>query len=218
MKLKSNIHDNARQFALSLCRALVNSAFALSVRLKSMKYIFIFTVVFLIGCTAHEVQPDPIYRETQIRNDRPKLNSEIFDVNERNELLKLQFSEADKIAERRVSDVERDGQFIKAFWAAKKVVLSERFGIEWKSPAELNPSLCYLNYGQPCITVEEANELTALVSEKKYASQSIQGIYRDLYGYVYLGACNSEKSECGQYKYYGHDKEWQYLGYSIIEE
>lgn len=184
-----------------------------------MKYIFVFYAVFLAGCAANNIQPDPIYKETEIRNQRPKLNVEIFDTNENNEAMRLQFSEADRVAERKVGNVERDSQFIKVFWAEKKAVLSKRFDIKWKSPAELNPSVCYLSYGQPCITSEEKIVLMALVDEKaKTANQTIQGAYRDFYGHVYLGACNAEKTECGQYKYYGHDREWKFLGYSIIEE
>lgn len=184
-----------------------------------MKYIFAFAALILVGCTANSIQPDPIYKETEVRNLRPKLNAEIFDENERNEAIRLQFSEADQIAERKVGNVERDSKFIFLFWEEKKLVLSKKFGIHWKTPAELNPEMCYLNYGQPCITAEEKNELMSLAYEQaKSANQTIQEIYRDFHGYVYLGACNSGKNECGQYKYYGHDREWKYLGYSIVEE
>ncbi|MBK9410120.1 MAG: hypothetical protein IPN47_19150 [Gemmatimonadetes bacterium] len=30
-----------------------------------------------------------------------------------------------------------------AFWAAKQQVLHDRFGIEWKSPAEMNPLIIF---------------------------------------------------------------------------
>ena len=30
-----------------------------------------------------------------------------------------------------------------AFWGAKKTILLERFGIEWRSPSEMNPHVCF---------------------------------------------------------------------------
>ena len=29
------------------------------------------------------------------------------------------------------------------YWANKKRILKEKYGIEWKSPAELNPHVCF---------------------------------------------------------------------------
>lgn len=132
-----------------------------------MKYIFIFAAVFIGGSAVNSMQPDPIYKETEVRNQRPKLNAEIFYENERSEAMRLQFPEADRIVERKVGNVERNSKFIIVFWAEKKTVLSKKFGIHWKSPAELNPSVCYLNYGQPCITSEEKKELMTLVYKKQ---------------------------------------------------
>lgn len=29
------------------------------------------------------------------------------------------------------------------FWAAKKRILKSQFGLEWQTPAELNPDVCF---------------------------------------------------------------------------
>ncbi|NMC04755.1 MAG: hypothetical protein GYA24_06065 [Candidatus Lokiarchaeota archaeon] len=53
-------------------------------------------------------------------------------------------SEANQEAEKAVVIVKKGEMgYCHAFWAAKKRVLKEKYGIDWKSPAELNPHVMF---------------------------------------------------------------------------
>jgi hypothetical protein len=98
------------------------------------------------------IQPDPVYRETEVRQSRPRLNGEVFDPQESDPALKDNFALVDRKAERVVGNVKRDSKFILHFWDAKKRILKDQFGIQWEAPVELNPGIKYDGYGQPKIT------------------------------------------------------------------
>ena len=50
---------------------------------------------------------------------------------------------ADREAEEALAKEPRELGFCRIFWATKKRILRERFGIDWKSPAEMNPHIIY---------------------------------------------------------------------------
>lgn len=51
--------------------------------------------------------------------------------------------EAEKIIDSRLEDVPRGMGFCHAYWHEKAAVLSEQFGIEWRSPARMNPRVLF---------------------------------------------------------------------------
>ena len=120
-------------------------------------------LAFFAAYAAYGRQPDPIYRETAIRHARPRAANERFDAQESDPKLRHVFAAADAAAERRVGNVKRDDRFIFAFWAEKKAILRREYSIDWKTPAELNPTIHYYSYGQRRITPQEAREITAVV-------------------------------------------------------
>jgi hypothetical protein len=81
------------------------------------------------------IQPDPVYRETEVRQSRPRLNGEVFDSQESDPALKNKFALVDRKAERAVGNVPRGSKFILHFWEAKKRILKDQFGIQWKTPS-----------------------------------------------------------------------------------
>ena len=114
-------------------------------------------LMLLLTCTTRGDQRDPIYRETAIRQARPRAFGEKFDPPENVPRLRDVFTVCDAEAERAVGNVPRDRRFIFRFWSAKKKVLRQKHGIDWKTPAELNPNIAYDSYGQPRITAREVH-------------------------------------------------------------
>ena len=51
--------------------------------------------------------------------------------------------EAEKIVDSRLEDMPRGMGFCHAYWHEKAAVLSEQFGIEWRSPARMNPRVLF---------------------------------------------------------------------------
>jgi hypothetical protein len=96
--------------------------------------------VLLVACET-SISRDPVYRETEVRQSRPRLLGESFDSQESYPRLKSAFDTADRKAERAVGNVPRDAEFITRFWDAKRRILSREFGITWRTPAELNPQI-----------------------------------------------------------------------------
>ena len=77
----------------------------------------------MFACSSYEIQRDPVFEETKIRNARPKLDREIFDEKEFEAIYRQSFVDADLIAERKVANVKRDENFILEFWQQKKKIL-----------------------------------------------------------------------------------------------
>jgi hypothetical protein len=124
-------------------------------------------LVLLAACSSTvrsgaAIQPDPVYRETEVRHARPRLNGELFDPSESDPALASAFASADQKAERLVGNTKRDSQFITKFWSEKKRILKAEFGVTWRTPAEMNPQIRYANYGQPMLTDEERSALESL--------------------------------------------------------
>jgi hypothetical protein len=137
--------------------------------------------VVAVTSAAYAIQPDPIYRETIIRHAR-RVPGEKFDPQEANPKLRATFAAADAAAERRVGNVKRDDRFVFRFWSEKKKILRRKYGIDWKTPAELNRHIAYASYGQPQITQREVSEITPVV--RRRTSRPIATIKRDFRGEV----------------------------------
>lgn len=52
-------------------------------------------------------------------------------------------ADVDALLEKKFEGVDRDMGFCHLWWPAKKFVLMKIYGIDWKSPAELNPNSLY---------------------------------------------------------------------------
>jgi hypothetical protein len=139
-------------------------------------------LAFAITCEAGIPFRDPVWRETALRHSRPLGVGEKFDPQESDPKFRAAFAAADAGAERRVMNVKRDAKFIFHFWSAKKEILRKQFGIEWKTPAELNPHITYADYGQRAITVRERRDITPVI--RKRTSNPITSIERDYQGKV----------------------------------
>ena len=137
---------------------------------------------FAIAATGHAIQPDPDYRETALRHSRPRMAGEKFDPQERDPKLRAAFAAADAAAERRVANAKRDQKFIFRFWSAKKDILLRQHSIEWKTPAELNPSIAYASYGQQQFTARESRDIARVI--RRRTSSRITRIERDYTGKV----------------------------------
>jgi hypothetical protein len=158
------------------------------------------------------IDPDPVYRETEVRQARPRLNGEVFDPQESDPALKDRFAFADRKAERAVGDVPRDSKFIWHFWEAKRRILKAKFGIQWKTPAELNPRIKYDGYGQPKITIAEDRVLRELVTPRlSNSSEEVRGIDRSFEGVAEVWTSDSKTRQIGLYTFAGHDDHWIFI-------
>jgi hypothetical protein len=190
----------------------------------SARSVLLALLAVLVGCTKplkpdDLSQHDPVYRETEIRQDRPQLDGEVFDAQEVDPRLHEAFATADKKAERAVGNVKRDGKFIVHFWKAKKRILKSDFGIDWKSPAELNPTIAYGGYGAPLLTDVEIGELTKLVdAHKQVRPEIIKGMWRDLWGAVLVSTLSPSDGDNIIYSFAGHDRSWEFIRRDIVQE
>ena len=164
-------------------------------------------VVFAITCEAGIPFRDPVWRETALRHSRPLGVGEKVDPQEHNPKLRAAFAAADAAAERRVMNVKRDDKFIFHFWAAKKNILRQQFGIDWKTPAELNPRIVYAGYGQREITGLEQREITPVVRKRTF--NPITWIERDYQGKVRVWTKPSAGDESVAYVVELHSGRWK---------
>ena len=167
-----------------------------------------------ISCasTDYEIQPDPIYRETEIRQSRPRLAGEVFDEKESDPAYREIFAAADKTAERAVGNVPRNSDFVFTFWDEKKRILKTEYGIDWKTPAELNPHISYGRYGAPDITSTESDAAQALVRVHLVGeSEEIVGEYRNFKGQLFVVTQEAESGIVRHYELEGHDEIWEFI-------
>jgi hypothetical protein len=158
------------------------------------------------------IQPDPVYRETEVRQSRPRLNGEVFDPQETDPVLKDKFALVDRKAERVVGNVPRDSKFILHFWEAKKRILKDQFGIQWKTPAELNSSIRYDDYGQPKITAAEDLALRAQVAPRlSSSSEEVRRIDRSFEGVAEVWTGDRQTKQIWLYTFAGHDDQWTFI-------
>lgn len=174
-------------------------------------------LLLVLASISNAIQPDPVYRETEIRNDRPRAAGEVFDPQEANPELRDVFSTADKLAERRVGNVERNADFIHKFWHEKKSILHEKYDIQWLSPADLNPTIDYGDYGQPPITDNERESITQyLVAEKYMRHEIVLRIWRIFEGEVYVETEDKISSHIRHYKLAGIADRWRLIDVHFV--
>jgi hypothetical protein len=160
---------------------------------------------------------DPIYRETEVRQSRPRIAGEKFDPQERNPKLRAAFAAADAAAERRVANVKRDERFALKFWAAKKQILGEKFSIDWKSPADLNPTIVYESYGQPRVTAAEIRAITPIVRRHfRDPAEKITSFDRTFEGTVEVWTTLQGAEGAHQYELRGHDRHWTFFDSHLV--
>ena len=169
-------------------------------------------LLVVLAAEAGAIQPDPVYRETEVRQARPRLIGEVFDPGESEPALKGTFATADRKAERAVGNVPRNSEFILHFWKAKKRILNDQFGIQWKTPAELNPNIKYANYGQPKITDTEERSLRAMVAPRLSSrSEDVRGINRSFEGIASVWTRDRQTQQIREYRFAGHDESWTFM-------
>lgn len=171
-----------------------------------------FALLAVVAPEAGRIQPDAVYRETEVRQARPRLEGEVFDPQESDPALRDTFARVDRKAERAVGNVTRDSRFITEFWRVKKRILRKKYGIEWKTPAELNPNIAYANYGQPQVTAAEDRALRSLVVARLSASSEvIVGIDRSFEGVVRVWTRDPQADQSRLYRFAGHDESWTFI-------
>jgi hypothetical protein len=178
--------------------------------------IWLFSILTLTGC-AGVIQPDPVYRETEIRQARPRLAGEEFDPQESIPSLRGAFSAADVMAERAVGNVPRDEEFIAHFWKVKKQILRKEFGISWMTPAELNPRIKYASYGQPELTELEKQSLREQIAKRLAPAEIVHGFYREFEGVVWVTTSRVDSDTNKIYRFTGHDETWTFLDEGVME-
>ena len=67
----------------------------------------------------------------------------IIDKNEKKLLNRRKFKKVDSILEEEFKDVPPQMGLCYIVWARKKQLLKEMYNIDWKTPAELNPGICF---------------------------------------------------------------------------
>jgi hypothetical protein len=53
------------------------------------------------------------------------------------------FQETDSKTKRKLAGVQRGLGFVHLYWQTKKQILRRDYGLDWKTPAELNPNISY---------------------------------------------------------------------------
>ena len=168
-----------------------------------------------ISTASSATQPDPIYRETVIRHGRPRMAGEKFDPQETNPKLRVTFAAADAAAERRVGNVKRDDRFVFRFWSEKKKLLRQTYRIDWKTPAELNPTIMYGPYGQPRLTSAELRAITPVVRRHfRHRSESITSAERTFEGTAEVWT--NGPAGVHRYELRGHDQQWRFIDSHLV--
>ena len=76
------------------------------------------------------------------KNAREEVKAQILTdpVESTDDFLKIRF-ELEEITDELLSENREEGPFCALYWNTKKSVLKDKFGIEWKSPADMNPNI-----------------------------------------------------------------------------
>lgn len=85
-----------------------------------------------------------LVREVQIRLNLVKNPGEIkHDLKEFAPKYQELIAAAGRKADENLANEPRDAAFAERFWAEKKRILKAEYGIDWKSPAEMNPEVVF---------------------------------------------------------------------------
>lgn len=173
--------------------------------------------VILVACST-VLASDPVSHETVTRQRRLRLDGERFDPQESDSRRRRVFAAADAKAERAVANVPRNNQFIFRFWAAKKEILRHHYGITWKTPAELNPTIVYDSYGQPRLTSREISEISPVVKKQiRNPTEKIEFFERDFDGSIYVWT-RVGKYERGRYTLRKDGRVWKVIDRHRVQE
>lgn len=157
-------------------------------------------------------QRDPISHETAIRQARPRAKGEVFDPQETDPRLRDIFVKTDLLAERAVRNIPRDKRFIFRFWLVKKQMLKRTHGIDWKTPAELNPSITYKSYGQPALMAQEVREIEAMMDhEVRSKSETIVSVERMFDGTIDVWTTVGNTGDRGKYVVSKVGRKWKII-------
>lgn len=168
-------------------------------------------------CSVQASNRDPVSHETATRQARPRLPGEKFDPQESDPRLRRVFAAVDAEAERAVGNTPRDGRFIFHFWSAKKRMLRQKHGIDWKTPAELNPNIAYASYGQPQVTAREIRELTPIVQKQMHRrEEKIANFERTFEGDINVWTKIGKTDDRGMYVVRRENNTWKILDYQLV--
>ncbi|MBD1839639.1 hypothetical protein H6F78_16800 [Coleofasciculus sp. FACHB-64] len=85
-----------------------------------------------------------LVREVQIRLNLGKNPGEIkHDLKEFAPKYEQLIADAGRKADENLANEPRDAAFAERFWAEKKRILKAEYGIDWKSPADMNPEVVF---------------------------------------------------------------------------
>jgi hypothetical protein len=87
--------------------------------------------------------------------------------------------------------------------------LRQKFGIDWKSPAELNPTLAYESYGQPKMTEREIREITQII--RKRTSKRIMSFDREMDGTIRVWTKPNDRVESRAYVVRSDKGKWKII-------
>jgi hypothetical protein len=160
---------------------------------------------------------DPVSHETATRQARPYLPGEKFDPQESDPQLRSVFAAVDAEAERAVGDVRRDERFIFRFWSVKKRILQQKYRINWKTPAELNPSIVYNSYGRPQVTRREIREIIPIIQKQMHhRREKIAYFERTLDGSINVWTKVDNTEESGRYVVRRYHQAWKVVDYHAV--
>jgi hypothetical protein len=160
---------------------------------------------------------DPVSHETATRQARPRVPGEKFDPQENDPQLRRVFAVVDAEAERAVGNTPRDERFIFHFWSVKKRILQQKHGIDWKTPAELNPNIAYDSYGQPRLTAREIGEITPIVQKQMHRrNEKIVTFERTFEGVIEVWTKIGNTDDRGLYIVRRENNTWMIVDYHLV--
>jgi hypothetical protein len=107
-------------------------------------------VFFLCGCTSSHhlissgVTPaEPVERALSGGGYASSFGREKHDPLQNDPRYRRAFQETEIKTERKLAGVQRGLGFVHLYWETKKQILRKDYGLDWKTPAELNPNISY---------------------------------------------------------------------------
>lgn len=185
--------------------------------MKMLCLLLVFLVVLSSACRLQAGGRDPVSHETATRQARSRLAGEKFDPQESDPKLRAVFAAVDAEAERAVGNVARNQQFILRFWSIKKQLLRKKYGIDWRTPSELNPGIAYESYGQPRITQQEIREISPIIQRQfHHRHEKIVSFERTFEGEINVWTKFGETEDRGMYVVRRRNNSWKILKYHLV--
>ena len=166
--------------------------------------------------SARREQRDPVSHETITRHARPRIAGEVFDPQENDPRLRAIFADADSEAEYAVRNTPRNKRFIFRFWLIKKTILKKKYRLDWKTPAELNPTIAYASYGQPSLTAGEIREISSMIRRAlRNNEERIVSVERTFDGTINVWTTVGETRDRGTYVVAKVAGEWKIVAREV---